>query len=125
MAKKSRFAFTLAEDAQGQRHAFRANVHGITVRLNNGKSTYNAVDISVTGCAFQMPQKFLAEGNEFALQMEINGKVILAGLRAKVIRSTATGLVACNFFGISERQEVALDKLVLEIQKRIIEVSKR
>ncbi len=125
MGKKSRFAFTLEEDAQGQRHAYRANVHGIEVRLNNGKSTYNAVDISVSGCAFQMPQKFLAEGNEFVLQMEVGGKVILAALRCRVIRSTANGLVACNFFGLSERQELALDKLVLEIQKRIIEVSKR
>ncbi len=125
MAKKSRFSFTLAEDLQGQRHAYRANVHGINVRLNNGKTTYKVVDISVSGCAFQMPQKFLAEGNEFILQLEVSNRVILAGLRAKVIRSLGNGLVACNFINLSERQEVALDKLVLEIQKRIIEVSKR
>ncbi len=122
--KKSSFDFTLPEDKQGQRHAFRANVHGIDVRLNKGKNIYHIVDISVTGCAFQMPQKFFAIGNEFILQMEVSGRVILAGLHARVIRSTAQGLVACTFLKMSERQELAMDKLVLEIQKRIIEVSK-
>ncbi len=124
MSKQSRFSFTLNEETQSQRHAYRTNVHGIEVRLNKGEHVFNVVDLSVSGCAFQMPKKLLAEGQAFTLQMEVRQRVILADLRAKVIRSTDGGIVACNFLELTERQEYALDKLVLEIQKRMIEVSK-
>ncbi len=124
MSKNSRFAFTMDEDGQTQRHAYRTNVHGIEVRLNRGNNIYKVVDLSVTGCAFQMPKKILAEGHILTLQMEVRQRIILADIRARVIRSTDRGIVACNFVDLTERQEYSLDKLVLEIQKRIIEVSK-
>ncbi len=122
----NKYDFSLDDDDQGQRLAYRAMVQGIEARINGGKSTYEVVDISVTGCAIQLPQNInLAEGATFAVQLEVRGRSILTSLRAKVIRVTPRGVVACNFVGMNERQEYALDKLVLEIQKRIIEANKK
>ncbi len=124
MVQQSRFSFTVDEEGQGQRLAYRANVNGIEARLNKGADVYNVVDLSVTGCAFQVPKKILSENQTITLQLEVRQRVILADIRAIVIRSTSQGIVACNFLELTERQEYALDKLVLEIQKRIIEVNK-
>ncbi len=125
MSKDSKYDFFLEDDMQGQRNAYRAMVQGIEARINNGKNVYEVVDISVTGCAVQLPQSInLAEGASFNVQLEVRGRTILTALRAKVIRVTPSGIVACNFVGMNARQEYALDKLVLEIQKRYIEASK-
>ncbi len=122
---ESKYDFSLEEDAQSARNAYRAMVQGIEARINGGKSTYEVVDISVSGCAIQLPANInLAEGATFTVQLEVRGRSILTALRVKVIRVTPKGIVACNFMNMNERQEYALDKLVLEIQKRLIEASK-
>ncbi len=120
-----KYEFSLDEDAQGPRNAYRAMVQGIEARINNAKSTYEVVDISVSGCAIKLPANInLAEGATFNVQLEVRGRSILTALRVKVIRVTPSGVVACNFINMNERQEYALDKLVLEIQKRLIESQK-
>ncbi len=122
---ESKYDFSLEEDAQGARNAYRAMVQGIEARINNAKSTYEVVDISVSGCAIQLPASInLAEGASFNVQLEVRGRAILTALRAKIIRVTPSGVVACSFVNMNERQEYALDKLVLEIQKRLIEANK-
>ncbi len=121
---KSSFEFSLAEEDQGQRLAYRALVHGIEARIS-GKYVQPIVDISVTGYAFQCTNGITVhEGDIFPMQLEVKGRPIIMNLRAKVIRVTSRGVVACNFIDLSERQEYALDKLVLEIQKRFIEKKK-
>ncbi len=125
MSNTSKFEFTLAEDEQGQRLAYRALVHGIEARIGANKATLPVADISVSGCAFQLCEGFSTkEGDILPLQLEVRGRVIIAQLRAQVIRVTGRGMVACTFMNLSERQEYALDKLVLEIQKRLIEMKK-
>ncbi len=121
---KSEMEFSLADDEQCQRLAYRTAVHGIEARIA-GKQVQPVVDISVSGCAFQISNGFAThEGDVFPIQLEVKGRAIITNLRAKVIRITPRGVAACNFVNLGERQEYALDKLVLEIQKRIIEKKK-
>ncbi len=125
MSKTSKYDFSLSEEVQGQRSAYRALVHGIEARVNTDAVLQPVVDISVSGCAFQLTPSFtVKENDELLIQLEVRGRVIIAQLKVRVIRVTAQGIAACNFINLSPRQEYALDKLVLEIQKRIIEMKK-
>ncbi len=124
MAKKNAFDFTLGEDENTNRHAYRAHVYGIEVRANKGKESYTLVDVSVSGCSFRSTDMMFNTGDYVFLQLEVKGRVILAGLEAKVVRLIGEDVVACSFDGLTEKQEYALDKLVLEIQKRIIALNR-
>ena len=52
------------------------------------------------------------------------GDMSLGDLKAKVMRVLDRGIIGCNFLTMERRQEIKLDKLVLEVQKRLIELRK-
>ncbi len=124
MAKRNAFDFTLGEEENTHRHAYRAHVYGIEVRANKSKETYTLMDVSVSGCSFRAPEMVFNVKDVLFLQLEVKGRVILAGIEARVVRIISEEIVACTFEDLTEKQEYALDKLVLEIQKRIIALNR-
>ncbi len=124
MFKTSNFDFTLGIDEEPQRHSYRAHVYGIEVRLDRGEESYNLMDISISGCAFRAPENVFDVGDQLCLRVEVKGRVILAGIEARVVRFLDNDIVACAFDALTQKQEYTLDKLVLEIQKRIIALNR-
>ncbi len=122
MADK-KYAVSL-DDEGGKRHAYRATVSGIKVRVNKGADFYDLEDLSATGCSFAVPNMTFTEGDAISLQFMVRSRVILAGLEAHIVRIVRENIVACSFANLTSRQEYALDKFVLEIQKRIIALQK-
>ncbi len=118
------YDFSINEDDNINRHSYRAHVYGIEVRVNKGPRCYNLADISVTGCAFRVSNVPWAIGDKLKIQLEVKGRVILSSLDARLVRITPNNTVACSFDRLTEKQEFALDKLVLEIQKRIIALNR-
>ncbi len=116
--------FSLQNDSPTHRHAYRAHVRGINVRVDEEPELYQLVDVSATGCSFHTPQPICREGDLLTLQLEVRQRPILAGLEVRVVRIIKENLVACTFENLSSKQEYALDKLVLEIQKRVIAMNK-
>ncbi len=123
MERNTNFDFTLRE-VNSNRHAFRAHVYGIEVRVNKGKEAYTLMDVSVSGCSFKVPAMLYNPKDVLFLQLEVRGRVILTGIEARVVRIISEDIVACTFKGLTSKQEYALDKLVLEIQKRIIALNR-
>ena len=61
----------------------------------------------------------------FSFDLLLNKRLFLGDLKGKVMRViTEKGIIGCNFDGMERRQEIKLDKLVLEVQKRLIELRK-
>ncbi len=119
-----KYKFSLGGETPSHRHAYRAHVRGIGVRVDNDPDLYQLADISATGCSFQTPQVICREDDLLVLQLEVRQRPILSGLEARVVRIINDQLVACSFEQLSPKQEYALDKLVLEIQKRAIAMRK-
>ncbi len=122
--KDSKYSFSVDQEGTGKRHAYRTTVHGIKVRINKLHENFDLEDLSATGCSFRMPEMRCAVNDVLILQFMVRNRVILAGLESHVVRIIDEDIVACSFVNLSSRQEYALDKFVLEIQKRIIALAK-
>ncbi len=123
MASKQ-YDFSINDDDNINRHSYRAHVYGIEARINKESRCYNLADISVTGCAFRMNNVPWSVGERLRIQLEVKGRAIISGIDARLVRITSNSIVACSFEKLTEKQEYALDKLVLEIQKRIIALNR-
>lgn len=77
-------------------------------------------DISATGFAFTASPSPVAEGENFSIDLLVNKRVYISEIPCVVVRVLDNGLVGCDFIELDRRQEARLDKLVLEIQKRMI-----
>lgn len=108
------------------RQAFRTRVPGLDIRINtkNGPLDFQVRDISATGFAFADNPRGYSSGLEFPFDLLLGKKLFLGDLRAKVTRVLDNGIIGCNFLPMDRRQEIKLDKLVLEVQKRLIELRK-
>lgn len=116
----------MAGDQDGaQRRAFRAKIPGLTVYVPAKGKSYSVMDLSAMGLAYMDETKDFAEGQVVEFDLLINKKVFLNGLTVKVMRVLDKGLIGCNFEGVSPRKEAKLDKLVLEVQKRMIALKKK
>ncbi len=124
MMQEKQYDFFIDEDGNSNRHSYRAHVYGIEARVNKKSTCYGLSDISVSGCSFKVPMIEWSINERFVLQLEVKGRIILGGIKARMVRATQNNVVACSFEGLSEKQEYALDKLVLEIQKRIIALNR-
>jgi hypothetical protein len=120
-------SFSIAGDEQGaQRRAFRARIPGLAIFIPERGATCEVMDVSAMGLAFKAPGGApYAPGAQLEFDLLINKKVFIPKLRAKVMRILDNGLVGCNFEALERRQEVKLDKLVLEVQKRMIALRKK
>jgi len=114
------FSFTIAGDEKQQRRAFRTNVPGLEIWIPARNLRYRVGDLSALGLAFVDKSRSFREGETLELDMFLNKKLFLAGLKIRVMRVLDNGIIGCNFEGLDPRKEARLDKLVLEVQKRMI-----
>jgi len=112
------------EGEQGRRMAHRERVRGLVARIDDAPEAFVVHDVSASGMSLVDPEKTLAPGRECLLTLAIGPRELIAGLPAAVIRRTEGGLTGLAFGTLSLRQEAWLDKLVLEIQKRRINLRK-
>lgn len=117
------FTFRL-EGEVGKRAAHRERVRGLTAFLDaRADRPYDVHDVSALGMALADPEGTLAVGVAGGLTLRLGGKTLVAGLPVLVVRA-ADGLAGLAFGELSPRQEAWLDKMVLEIQKRRIDLRK-
>lgn len=102
-----------------QREAYRVSVPGLTVRLPQGTS-YAVNDLSATGMSLEAGSGSFVEGSTLLFDLLIAGRLYLGALRCKIVRCTDDGLIACRFMDLAHQNEIKLNKLVLELQKRKI-----
>ena len=107
------------------RKAFRTKVPGLTVRFPALKKVYEVKDLSATGFAVLDPEKGFKESQSLEAELLINKKRFLTSIKAIVMRVLDNGIVGINFVDLERQKQVKLDKLVLEVQKRLIELRKR
>ena len=116
--------FELEGEQQGRRMAHRERVRGLVARIDDAPETYVVHDVSASGMALVDPDKQIVVGRPCLLSLAIGSRELIAGLPASAIRRTEAGLTGMAFGELSLRQEAWLDKLVLEIQNRRINLRK-
>lgn len=107
------------------RKAFRTRVPGLTVRFAALEKVLEVKDLSATGFAILAPDLRLQEGQIVECDLLINKKLFLAGAKAQVMRVLDNGIIGINFEELPRQKQAKLDKLVLEVQKRLIELRKK
>lgn len=118
------FTFTL-EGETGRRAAHRERVRGLMAFLDAGGDRHYVVhDISASGLSLVDPEASLPVGRAGRLSLVHGPRTLMSGLPVAVVRVTQDGLAGLAFGELSLRQEAWLDKLVLEIQKRRINLRK-
>lgn len=108
------------------RQAYRTRVPGLDVRIitKSGPQDFPVSDISATGFAFTDNPRNYSSGMVFSFDLLLSKRLFLGDLKGKVMRVLDKGIIGCNFESMDRRQEIKLDKLVLEVQKRLIELRK-
>lgn len=117
-------SFSVAGD-DSSRRAFRAKVPGLRVVVPAKSAGFDVVDLSAMGLAFRDDARSFKENTMITFDLHLNDKVFLAELTARVMRVLDNGIIGCNFEGNDHRKEARLDKLVLEVQKRLIALRKK
>ena len=110
--------FHIEQHSKHQRESYRVAVQGLTLHLDDVGQAFDIHDLSANGCSLHASAALLAVGRIFNGDLRIGNTRYLADIRIKVIRHIANSSVACVFQALSGQQELMLDKLVLEIQKR-------
>lgn len=113
------------DDGELKRAAFRAAIPGLEMRERASGRSYPVKDISATGLGASDPDKVLRPGVRYEVDLLINRKSYLEGIGVKVVRQTQSGTAGVVFDGLDRRQEASLDKLILEVQKRLIAMRKK
>jgi len=108
------------------RQAFRTRVPGLDVRIitKAGPQDFPVSDISALGFAFTDSPRNYSLGMVFSFDLLLGKRLFLGNLKGKVMRVLDRGIIGCNFEEMERRQEIKLDKLVLEVQKRLIALRK-
>jgi hypothetical protein len=106
----------------GKRAAHRERVRGLVARLDGEDQVYVVHDVSASGLALVDGEGRLVAGRSCRLALGIGPRELIAGLPATVVRRAGDGLVGLAFGALGLRQEAWLDKLILEIQKRRIDL---
>ena len=112
------------EGEVGKRTAHRERVQGLVARLDGEAAAYVVHDVSASGVALVDPEGRLVPGRTCLLALCIGSRELIAGLPAALARRAEDGLAGLAFGQLSLRQEAWLDKLILEIQKRRIDLRK-
>ncbi|HEU6437008.1 MAG TPA: PilZ domain-containing protein [Nitratidesulfovibrio sp.] len=114
------FNFTLPSDIEGERRAYRTSVPGLAASVAGKDGTFPVENVSAVGIAMHAPGHAFAEGEDLRLDLLILGRPYITALPARVVRLEGAALVGCEFTAPDFWQEARLDKLVLEVQKRMI-----
>ncbi|MDR0239173.1 MAG: PilZ domain-containing protein [Deltaproteobacteria bacterium] len=112
--------FYIEQHSTHRRGSYRVAVRGLTLYLDDIAQAFDIRDLSSSGCSLRAQAALLAVGRIVNGNLHIGNTGYLMGLTIKVIRHIADDSVACVFQALSRRQEIMLDKLLLEIQKRSI-----
>mgnify|MGYP001556768732 CR=1 FL=1 len=119
------FSISINGEGSNKRQAFRARIPGLRLLVQGAKTGYAVRDLSALGLAFKAPPGVFRKGMQYKCQLFLRDKRLLDGLAIVVVRIEEPGLVGCTFANLDMRQEDALNKLVLEVQKLVIEEQKR
>lgn len=111
-------------DAQ-LRKAFRTKVPGLSVRFLGVNKSHDVKDLSATGFAVLDQGGAFKEGQALEVDLLINKKLFLGAAKVEIMRVLDNGIVGINFTGLGRQEQAKLDKLVLEVQKRLIELRKK
>lgn len=120
------FDFKIGDERDYGRQAFRTKVPGLEVKVEGeGDAYYPVADLSASGFAFEDASGIRKEGEFLVVEFYLKRKLFLGGVEAEVVRIISSkNLIGCTFKELNRRQEARLDKLVLEVQKRIISAQK-
>lgn len=120
------YSFSLGKNGNGgQRRAFRTKIPGLEVVLRATDRRFVALDLSAMGLAFKDETKGFTEGEQLEFDLLLNKKLFLPEMKARVMRVLDNGIIGVNFEANDYRKEARLDKLVLEVQKRMIALRKK
>lgn len=119
------FEIQISNGEESLRKAFRTRVPGLTVRFPSISEAFEVKDLSATGYAILDPEKRFKEGQTVEADLLINKKLFLSGVHSEIMRVLDNGIVGINFVDLERQKQVKLDKLVLEVQKRLIELRKK
>ncbi|SDL39575.1 PilZ domain-containing protein [Maridesulfovibrio ferrireducens] len=113
------------ESSNKARGAFRTSVPGLAIRIKGYPDPFSVKDFSVNGLAFTSGKDVFEVGTPLEVDLLLGSKEILLGITLEIVRDIGKGLMGCIFIGLDKYQEARLDKLVLEIQKRMILLRKK
>ncbi len=117
--------FKAPDEKAGGRSTFRARVPGLGVRVQELGQAFAVTDLSAGGFALESDGKPFSLGQKFTVELLIKDQVYVTGLLSVVRRIIPAQLVVgFSFEPMDRRQEARLDKLVLEVQKRMIDMRK-
>lgn len=101
----------------GGRRSYRATLPGLTAVVAGRAFPVN--DISSGGMCVTMPGGRLSKGQALQFDLFIASRLFLKDVHTKLVRASATEC-AFVFENLVSQQEMKLDKLILELQKREI-----
>ncbi|HAS90513.1 MAG TPA: PilZ domain-containing protein [Desulfovibrio sp.] len=112
-------------ESSSSRGAFRTSIPGLALRIEGHPSIYSVKDFSVNGLAFAAGDGIFKVDQQFKVDFILGKKDLLTGLEIKIVRDIGKGLMGCIYVDLDKYQEARLDKLVLEVQKRMIKLRKK
>lgn len=118
--KFTEFHFVQSTGREGERQAYRTVVPGLVARVSGTDGAFPVDNVSAGGIAMLAPGNDFAAGESLTLDLLLLGTPYIIALPARVVRLGVDGLVGCAFSPLDLRQEARLDKLILEVQKRLI-----
>ncbi|WP_338666536.1 PilZ domain-containing protein [Pseudodesulfovibrio methanolicus] len=119
------FNIQLPDDEERLRKAFRTKVPGLTARFPGLDVVHDVADLSATGLAILDKSGRFTEKEAYDVELLIKNKLFLSGARASCMRVHDNGIVGLNFVDLDRQKQIKLDKLVLEVQKRLIALRKK
>lgn len=117
--------YTFYYESNNPRRAYRVEVPGLIVLLEDLGCQCAVKDLSAVGIAFycSRQQERTQPDTVLGLSLYLDGELFLHNVEARIIRRDRD-LVGCEFQNLDRRQEFELDKFVLEVQKRMIDTYK-
>lgn len=119
------FNIQLPEEEERLRKAFRTKVPGLTARFPGLGVVHDVADLSATGFAVIDKSGRFTEKETFDVELLIKNRLFISGVRATCMRVRDDGVVGLNFLDLDRQKQIKLDKLVLEVQKRLIALRKK
>ena len=110
--------FSIALNSPRQRGRYRVATQGLSLHMDDAEQAFDIGDLSSSGCNLRVPEALLAVGQIFGGNLHIGYASYLTDLKLKVVRHISKNSIACTFQALSRQQEITLDTLLLEIQKR-------
>ena len=108
-----------------KRRAYRITLSGLYVYLQETSEYLTVRDISATGVSFARKSsvKKFQEKEKVEISIYLDTEPILQNVEGEVVRIDQN-YIPLQFVNLTKRQEYALDKLVLDIQKMQIQRDK-